>query len=54
MLMSDFPEKGVTKMYGHRQWGGGGVCVEFPEKKRYETVEWPLTFATETVIDENV
>ena len=43
--MSDFPEKSVTKMYGSPLLalrGGAWVGVEFPEKKHYVLLEWPL------------
>ena len=43
--VSDFPEKSITKMHGSTLLtlrGGGCVCVKFPEKKHYVTLEWPL------------
>ena len=45
--VSDFPKKGVTKMYGLTLValrGGGWVC-QISRKKRYVTLEWPRTNA---------
>ena len=43
--VSDFPEKSVTKMYGSTLLAlqGGGWVSNFWGKKRYVTLEWPLT-----------
>ena len=43
--VSDFPEKSVTKICGSTLFSvtRGWVGVEFPGKKHYVTLEWPLT-----------
>ena len=38
-----FPEKNVTKLQCYYCYVGW-VGVKFPGKKRYVTLEWPLTF----------
>ena len=42
---SAFLEKSVTEVYGSTLLAlrGGWVGVKFPGKKRYVTLEWPLT-----------
>ena len=42
--VSDFSEKSVTKICGSTLFSvsRGWVGVEFPGKKRYVTLEWPL------------
>ena len=43
--VSEFPEKSVTKVQGSTLFSvtRGWVGVQFPGKKRYVTLEWPLT-----------
>ena len=54
--MLDFPEKGVTNVYGStviiitRGWVG----VKFPGKKRCVTLEWPLCSITYIITQVNL
>ena len=41
--VSHFPEKNVTKVYGSTLLALRGDGVQFPGKKCYVTLEWPLS-----------
>ena len=50
--VSNFPEKDVTNVFNIISVTRGRVDVNFPEKKHFVTLEWPLTDIMISLIDQ--